>query len=171
MMFLSESFIEAFCSVMLIALMLNGRISGFKTLPGILIMIWMCYQLVELANPNSTSRVAGFSAIRILVPFVSCFFVMYSSVETKRDITIFLSGWLFLGLLAALYCLFQEFVMIPSYDYAYATMDEASYRLLFTWGRMRKFSFFFIHSEFGMLMSLTGVSALCVYFFTLRNKT
>src|SRR5260221_2088006 len=161
---------EGLCFTMLFMLLLKKRISGLKTVPGILFLMWIAYQVVELANPYAHSRIASFYSIRSLIPFVSCYFIVYSSVETKRDIYVFLIGWLTFSLLAGMYGLFQEFVGLPSYDVAYTTLDENIYSLLFTWGRIRKFSFFFSPTEFGILMALAGVSGLIIFFYARNAK-
>ncbi len=57
---------EALCAAMLLTLMLNGKISGIKTLPGILLMLWLSYQVIELANPYTYARITGFYSIRSL---------------------------------------------------------------------------------------------------------
>ena len=156
---------EGLCALMLFTLILNKRISGIKTLPAVMLLIWMLYQLIELMNPYAFSRLAGFLALRTLIPFLCCFFIMYSSIDNKRDINLFFSGVLILSMCAGTYCLYQEFVGLPFYDFRWATQDEDIYNLLFTWGRLRKFSFFFNPSEFGMLMGVTGVVALVIFFF------
>jgi putative inorganic carbon (HCO3(-)) transporter len=156
---------EAICGMMLLTLTLNKRISGIKTYAGVALMIWLGYQIFELANPYATSRVAGFMYLRSLIPFFTIFFIAYSSMENKRDVRILLNSWMVFGLCAGLYGIYQELVGLPSYDYAWAAADEIRFNLLFTWGRMRKFSFFFNPSEFGMLMALTGTVSLVVLFF------
>ncbi len=67
---------------------------------------------------------------------------MYSSVETRRDVQLFLAGWFFLGLLAAFYCLYQEFAGLPSYDYAYVTKDEGDLQIVFYLGSFKKILIF-----------------------------
>src|SRR5690606_2028387 len=78
------------------------------------------------------------------------------------DIYIFLGGWFALSLCAGMYGIFQELAGLPAFDLAWATFDETLYGVLFTWGRLRKFSFFFSPSEFGMLMALAGSAAFVV---------
>lgn len=161
---------ELLCFLITLTLFLNGRFAGAKTLPGILLLLWAFFLLVEVLNPNASSRVASFLAIRGLIPMILVFFIMYSSVSTKRDVYIFFGGWFALSGCAALYGLYQEFFGLPSHDMAWATYDEVLYGILFTWGRMRKFSFFFSPSEFGMLMALAGSAALVVAFFARKQS-
>jgi hypothetical protein len=156
---------EAMCGLMFITLALNKKLGGIKTYAGIALMIWVAYQFIELANPYTNSRVAGFLSIRTLVPFVGVFFIAYSSMENKRDFRVLINSWMIFGMLAGVYGIYQELVGLPSYDYDWAAADEIRFNLLFTWGRMRKFSFFMNPSEFGMLMALTGTISLVVLFF------
>lgn len=156
---------EVMCAMMLLTLALNKRLGGIKSYAGIALMIWLAYQILELANPYATSRIAGVMYLRSLIPFFSIFFIAYSSMENKRDVRILLNAWMVYGLCAGLYGIYQELVGLPGYDYAWASADEIRFNLLFTWGRMRKFSFFFNPSEFGMLMALTGTISLVVLFF------
>jgi len=156
-------------AVILITLVLNKRIGGIKTFPGILLLIWVGFLILELANPHAASRVAGVAALRGLMPLIASFFITYSSIESKKDAYIFMTGWFILSLLAGLYGLWQEFAGLPPYDYAWATYDQAIYALLFTWGRLRKFSFFFSPSEFGMIMSMASVAGLVVALYVKKN--
>ncbi len=157
--------LQALCLIILLTLTLNGRIGGIKTFPGILLSIWTVFLILELANPIATSRIAGLAALRGLMPLICSFFITYSSIESKKDAYLFFGGWFVLSLLAGLYGLYQEFAGLPSFDFAWASFDPTLYGALFTWGRLRKFSFFFSPSEFGMIMSLASIAGLiiCVY--------
>lgn len=141
-------------------LIIKGKLSGWKSLPGILILLWAGLQFAEIFNPNSQSRVAGFLAMRATIMVVLGFFNTYSAIESKEDVHKLINGWTVLALLAALYGIYQEYIGLPSYDFAWATVDEFRYKLLFTWGRLRKFSFFTSSSEFGLVMVYSGLAAL-----------
>jgi len=156
---------EALCVILLLTLIMNGRLSGIKAMPGILIFVWVAFLGIELVNPISASRVAGFVALRGLLPFVCAYFIMYSSVEGLHDVRIFVKGWFSLCGIAGLYGLYQEFAGLPGFDMAWATYDETLYSALFTWGRLRKFSFFFSPSEFAIVMVITGMAGLVLLFY------
>ena len=141
-------------------LIIKGKFSGWKSLPGILMLLWAGLQFAEIFNPNSQSRVAGFLAMRATIMVVLGFFNTYSAIESKEDVYKLIHGWMVLGLSAALYGIYQEYFGLPSYDFAWATVDEFRYKLLFTWGRLRKFSFFTSSSEFGLVMVYSGLGAL-----------
>lgn len=162
--------IEGLCILLLIILYFKKGIRGSATLIGILITAWIGYQVIEVLNPNATSRVASFIAIRALIPLLCGFYIVYNSIETKKDVLTYLTGLLILASMSALYGLWQEFAGLPGYDFRWATSDERLYNLLFTWGRMRKFSFFFSPADFGMIMAITGTGAL-VGFFLIKKRT
>lgn len=149
--------------------MLNKRIGGIKSFPGILLCIWVGFLILELANPIATSRIAGVAALRGLMPLICSFFITYSSIESKKDAFIFLGGWFILSVLAGLYGLYQEFVGLPGYDFAWASFDPELYGALFTWGRLRKFSFFFSPSEFGMIMSMASIAGLIIALYVKKS--
>lgn len=160
---------EVLVVIMMVTLTVNGKISGIKSFTGILLLAWFAFLVIEMINPNAASRVAGFLGIRSFIPLLLGYFILYSSINTKRDALTFIKGWFILDLLCGLYGLYQEFFGLPSYDYLYATFDEKIYSLLFTWGRIRKFSFFFSPTEFGIVMAITGMAALSAFFFA-KNK-
>lgn len=162
--------LQGLCIIMIFTLILNGRIGGLKTFPGILLMVWMGFLILELANPNAASRIAGISFLRSIMPLVCAFFIAYSSIETKRDAYLFFGGWFALAMICGLYGIYQELVDLPTWDHAWASYDEATWALLFTWGRLRKFSFFFSPSEFGMVMALAAVSAAIIWLYVKRNS-
>lgn len=155
---------EILSFLLLFTLILKGKVKGGKSLPGVMILVWLTYEIAELLNPYAASRIAGFHAIRNVITMVIGFFIMFSSVESKKDVYLFFIGWMILSLLAGMYGLYQEFAGLPSYDFAWANYTEERYNTLFTWGHLRKFSFFFSPSEFGMIMAYAGVIAVVMVF-------
>ncbi len=162
--------IEGLCVLLFIILAFKKGIRGATTLPGILLTAWIGYQVIEVLNPNASSRVASFIAIRALIPLICGFYIVYNSVESRKDVMTYLVGLFVLATASATYGLYQEFAGLPDYDFRWATSDERLYNLLFTWGRMRKFSFFFSPADFGMIMAIAGTGAL-VGFFLIRKQT
>jgi len=105
---------ESLCLIMLLTAHFQWAHFRIKDDAGPAAWHFGCFNhIIELANPYSGSREASFLAIRVWVPFISCYFIMYSSVQTRKDIDLFLSGWFLLGLISAVYCLNQEFFGTP----------------------------------------------------------
>src|SRR5688500_3464856 len=67
-------------------LIIKGKLAGWKSLPGILMLLWAGLQLAEIFNPNAQSRVAGFLAMRATLMVVLGFFNSYSAIESKEDV-------------------------------------------------------------------------------------
>lgn len=158
------TFIEAINVIFFIALALKGRLRGGNTFIGILVLIWFFLELGEVVNPNANSRIASVFAFRIVIMFTMAFFASYSAIRTKRDLYVFIHGWIGMVLIAALYGYYQEFVGLPSWDYEWATSSEFHYKLLFTWGRLRKFGFFTSPGEFAQVMVYGGTACLILAF-------
>jgi len=157
--------IEAMNFLLVFALVIKGRFAGWKGLPGILVLGWLVLMFIELVNPNASSRIAGLFAIRGTITSTIAFFVTYSCIDTKKDVYFLYKWWAIFAFLAAVYGLYQEFVGLPSHDFAWASYDEGRYNLLFTWGRLRKFSFFNGPTEFGLVMAYSGVGVFVMTFF------
>jgi putative inorganic carbon (hco3(-)) transporter len=163
--------IEGLCLFLFLLLAIKRRLSGLYTIPGIFLGLWIVLQLIEVMNPNASSRAASVIAIRSLIPLLCGFYIVYSTIESKRDVYVYLGAVVFLGLLAGSYGLYQELVGLPVYDLKWATSDERLYNLLFTWGRLRKFSFFFSPADFGMIMCIIGVGSLVMLFFAKTQRS
>jgi hypothetical protein len=160
------TFIEAINVVFFVSLMLKRKLRGVNTFIGILVMTWFFIQFAELANPNANSRIAGVFAFRVMVMLTLAFFASYSAIRTKSDLYIFIHGWIAMALIGALYGFYQEFAGLPSWDYQWATITEWRYKLLFTWGRLRKFGFFTSPGEFGQVMVYGGMTCFVLAFMT-----
>lgn len=156
---------EILLVVMILTLLFNHKLDGLKTFTGWLLLGWFIFQLLEIMNPFAESRVASLAGFRTTIPLFIGYFIMYSSINSKKDVQLYFIVLCVLGLLSGLYTLNQEFAGLPSFDYAYATSDERLYNLLFTWGRMRKFSFFFSPTEYGIIAAIFGVTLLSAFFF------
>ena len=154
---------EVLILLMIFTLILNGKISGWKTTIGIALFIWLVWHFVEVVNPAAPSRLSSLLSVRKTAFSIAIFFIVFSSVNSKADILLFFKGWFFIGLLAALYGLYQEFFGLPSFDDRWVNSYETIFHLLFTWGRLRKFSFFFSPTEFGVLMAYAGVASLIFF--------
>ncbi len=157
--------IEAVNGLLILILIIRGKFSGWKSWPGILLLIWFGFNFIELFNPNAVSRIAGVFSFRGTITVILAFLVAYSTLESKEDFYFFLKWWLVFGLCAGLYGIYQEYAGLPSYDYDWAAYDENRYNLLFTWGRLRKFSFFNGPTEFGLVMAYTGIAGVIMFFF------
>jgi putative inorganic carbon (HCO3(-)) transporter len=158
------TFIELINVVFFFSLMLKRKLRGITSFVGILVMCWFVIQLAEVVNPSANSRIASIAAFRAVIMFTLAFFASYSAIRTKADLRIFINGWIAIALIGACYGLYQEVVGLPQWDYDYATITEFRFKLLFTWGRLRKFGFFTSPGEFGQFMVYSGLICLVLAF-------
>ena len=144
--------------VAVLALLHKGQLKGLNTKIGKLLAIWFLLCTIELFNPIASSRVAWFHAIRHVVNNILPFFIIYSLIlADKKSLSIILKWWIGLGVIGALYTLFQEFNGFPPWDYKYVTRSEMSANLSWTWGRWRKHSVYSGPMEAGVIMGLNAV--------------
>lgn len=156
--------LEATNIAVLLVLIIKGRLEGFKTLSGYFIVAWLTFSFLELLNPLAASRVAWFFAIRSVLSLVVIYYVAVSVIRTKNDILNIYRFFISLTFLAALYTLYQEFVGFPTFDLTWIHASENRFDLLFNWGQIRKFSFFYGPTELGLVLSFTSIICYILFF-------
>lgn len=162
---------EVLIVLMTVALILRGRFSGWRNAVGIMLLIWILWNIMSLANPAAESRMAGIMSVRKTLFSYTVFFIIYSSINSKRDIYLFFRWWFGLSIVVALYAFYQEYVGLPAFDMAYVNSNETIYNLLYTWGRLRKFSIFFSPTAMGILLAYAGVAGIILFFLSARSMT
>lgn len=147
----------------LVVLLMKRQLTGWQTTFGVLLLIWLGLCTIELFNPFAASRVAWVQAIRQVVNTVVPFFVLYSLArKEEKVIKLLLNTWVFLCTLAALYTIYQELVGLPSWDYNFIHADENKKNLYYTFGRLRKLSFFASPTENGIVLCINFVVCLAL---------
>ena len=136
---------------------LKGNIS-------IWILIWILFNLLELANPEASSRLAWLYTIRSVAFVMLMYFVFRYQIRTIGFIKLIIKLWLFISFLAALYALKQEFIGFTDAEMAWLNSDPAIADLLFIDGHWRKYSFFSDPVEFAYNMAISTI--LCVSLIT-----
>lgn len=121
------------------------------------VIVWIGYSLICVFNPIAASRLAWFYTVRGMAGLTCVYFIalyVFSDVKYIMWITKLL---VFLSLLAALYAFKQEYIGLSDAELRWLHADEARYKLIFQWGRIRKFSFLSDPTTFGILMAYMGV--------------
>lgn len=106
-----------------------------------LIIIWIVYNLIQIANPTAESRLAWVYTIRSVAFVMLMYFVFMYYLRSLMYIRIILSIWIILTIIAAVYGLKQEFVGFFNYEQE-SISDPLTTLLYFIDGRWRKFSIF-----------------------------
>ena len=113
----------------------KGPVSG-------MIIIWIFYNLIEVANPVTESRLAWVYTIRAVAIVMLMYFVFMYQIQTIATIRNLLKMWLGLALFAALYAFKQEYIGFSDAEDTWLHSDPNIADLLFIAGHWRKFSIF-----------------------------
>lgn len=132
----------------------------FKGPISIMILIWMAYNLIEVANPTTESRMAWVYTVRSVALIMVMYFIFLYNIRTIAVVRLFFKLWLGLALIAAIYAFKQQYIGFTSFEYAYLHSDPSIADLLFIGGVWRKFSIFSDPVVFAYTMVVS--SLLCI---------
>lgn len=116
--------------------------SVFKGPVTVMILTWMAYNFVEIANPSAESRLAWLYTVRTVAIVMFSYFIFLYYITTKKYMRMILKLWLAMALFAALYAYKQEHFGFFSFENDFLHSDPAIEFLLFIGGVWRKFSIF-----------------------------
>ncbi len=108
----------------------------------VMILVWVGYNVFELANPVAESRLAWVYTIRTMAVVMLMYFVFVTFIRTVSFIRIIIDLWLILALFGALYALKQEFIGFTASEEAWLHSDPLLADLLFIDGHWRKAGIF-----------------------------
>lgn len=115
--------------------------SLFKQPIGIIILIWVAYNILQVVNPSAASRLAWVYTIRSVALVALMYFIFSYNIRTLRFVKLLLKIWLLLAVFAALYAFKQEYIGFTSWEER-ALQNPEVRSLLFINGHWRKFSIF-----------------------------
>ena len=107
-----------------------------------LMIIWMIYNILEVANPIAASRLAWVYTVRTVAIIMIMYFIFLYHIRTKEFIKFIIKLWLVLAFIGAAYCFKQEHFGFFDFEERYIHSDPAVGLLLFIGGHWRKFSMF-----------------------------
>jgi putative inorganic carbon (HCO3(-)) transporter len=151
------------------ALLILGFFIGQKTKPdwsvlkgpvSLMILLWIFYNLIEVANPVAESRLAWVYTIRSVAIVFLMYFVFLYQIKTVRAIRNLIKILIGLSVIAALYAYKQEYIGFSAAEEAWLYSDPLIADLLFIAGRWRKFSIFSDPVSFSYNMVVSAV--LCI---------
>ncbi|MGX5690770.1 O-antigen ligase family protein [Arcticibacter tournemirensis] len=113
----------------------------FKDPVGIIILVWVSYNILQFANPTAESRLAWVYTVRAVAIVMLMYFVFSYHITTVAFIKLILKVWIALAFFAAIYALKQEY--LGFFEFEKRGLDDPHVRnLLFIGGHWRKFSIF-----------------------------
>ncbi|WP_374164278.1 O-antigen ligase family protein [Arcticibacter sp. MXS-1] len=107
-----------------------------------LVVIWIIYNLIQVANPSAESRLAWLYTIRSVAMVMLMYFVFLYHITSVEFIRVIIKVWLALSLFAAAYALKQEFIGFAGFELNELAASPKLQELLFIGGHWRKFSIF-----------------------------
>ena len=125
-----------------------------------LIIIWIGYNVIEVANPWAESRLAWVYTVRSVAVITIMYFIFIYQLRSVESIRIILKVWLVLAFIGALYGFKQEFIGFSDREMQQMESDPMTVSLLFINGVWRKYSIFSDPVAFSYNMVIT--SLLCV---------
>ncbi len=148
---------DIFVSVLFFGLMIKQiRTRDWKFAKGpisIMILIWIAYNLLEVANPAATSRLAWLYTIRSMAGVMVVFFIALYAIDSLKMASRVLKLTIGLCLLGGIYAIFQEIFGLTQIEEYWVRSDEELFGLLFQAGKIRKFSFFSNPVVLGIVMA------------------
>ncbi len=114
----------------------------FKGPVSVMMLVWIGYNIFQVANPGAASRVAWVYTVRSVAVVMLMYFIFVYYITTKQFIKTIFKLWIGLALFAAIYAFKQEHVGFFPFEEAYLHSDPGIELLLFIGGVWRKFSIF-----------------------------
>ncbi len=124
---------------------------GFKTALNLPIVIWIVYNLLQIANPIADSRVAWFYVMRPAVGYILLFYLTYNMLESKRDVKNLLNIIVVFVFISAVWGLIQFFNGYFPFEMNYVIANDAVH-LVYINGRWRSFGTMASPAQYGVLM-------------------
>ena len=146
---------------LLILLMVIGKVfrmqfnrdwSPMKSPMTLIIMIWVCYNISEIANPWAASRAAFFYVIRPAVGYLMLYFMIWDTMKSIKEINYVFNYVLFLGWIAALWGIYQFMFGYLGWEMAHVIRTDTVH-LVFNEGRWRSFGPIGSPAQYGILMA------------------
>lgn len=141
-------------------MMLKNDWAVFSNLPGKMLLVWVFYNLVQVANPFTVSKIAWVFSFRLFIVVTLFYYVAAYVINTPKRLYTFIELLVFLCFLMGAYGLFQEFHGLLPFEEEWIRSDDQRLGLFYNWGKFRKCSFFTSPTIFGITAAFGSV--LCI---------
>lgn len=154
---------DALAALIFIALFIHNKDKRdwtlFKNPVTICFVIITAYQLLQFFNPNAVSHVAWLVTLRNNVSFL-LYVVCFQLFATVKDVNRFTATWMVMAATVALYGMYQEYVGLPDFEWAWINNAPGRLDLYLIWGKLRKFSMLSDPSAFGLFMAFSCLGSM-----------
>lgn len=125
-----------------------------------MILVWIGYNLLEIANPVAESRLAWVYTVRSVAIVMLMYFVFTYHIRSVKFIRLIFKVWIALTFIGAAYAFKQEYFGFSASEEAWLHSDPNIASLFFIDGHWRKFSIFSDPVSFSYNMVVS--SLLCI---------
>ncbi|NCI45553.1 O-antigen ligase family protein [Sediminibacterium sp. WSJ-3] len=129
---------------------------------GIMILVWIAYNLFQAGNPSAESRLAWLYTIRSVAFVMLTYFIFALQIRTIYFLRLIIRTWILLAVLVALYALKQQFIGFSGSEQEWLNSDPMVRELLFIAGQWRKFSFLSDPVVFSYTMVISSILCACI---------
>ncbi len=134
----------------------------FKTPVSIMVIIWISYNLLQIANPVAESRLAWVYTVRSVAIVMLMYFIFLYHIRTISFIRLIMKIWIGLSTFAALYGFYQEQLGYLPFEMRWISSDPRITDLYFIDGHWRKFAIFSDPVAFAYNMVVSSILCVCL---------
>jgi putative inorganic carbon (HCO3(-)) transporter len=132
--------------LLILGLILTYRNAADKTLfsspVAVLLLVWVGYTLLQVANPWAESRMAWLYTVRTVGAVTLMYFVFVYRIDSLAYLRWLIRLWLALAVVGALYAFKQEYLGFAAAEFQEMSSDPLMVSLLYIDGHWRKYSVF-----------------------------
>jgi putative inorganic carbon (HCO3(-)) transporter len=136
----------------------------FKNPVTYIIGIWIVYNLIQVANPTTESRMAWLYTIRSVAGVMISYFIFTYQINSIKFIRLIIKIWLGLTIIAALYAIKQEYFGFFDYEQRALDRNPLLQALLYINGHWRKSSIFSDPVAFSYNMVVSSILCIALMF-------
>jgi cell division protein FtsW (lipid II flippase) len=126
------------------------------------IIVWICYNVLEVINPAAESRSAWLYAVRPIAFITVSYFLFRFFIKDVQFIRTIFKLWICLSFVAAIYALKQEFFGFADFEMAAIKSDPLTASLYFIGNHWRKHSIFSDPVAFAYNMVISSILCFCL---------
>lgn len=142
--------------------------STFRSPVSIMILVWIGYNLLEIANPAAESRLSWLYTLRSVAIVMLMYFIFFYNIRSVKFIKQIFIVWIALSAFAAAYGYYQEFFGYLPFEQRWVDSDPMIEELYFIAGHWRKFSIFSDPVAFAYNMVASALLCFCLAMGPLR---
>jgi hypothetical protein len=128
----------------------------FKGPVAYVVLLWVAYNILQVANPFTEARMAWFYTVRSIAAVSLMYFIFAYHIQTLSFLKLLFKIWIGLSVFAAIYALKQEYIGFFAFEEK-TFNDPLVISLLFINGVWRKFSIFSDPVAFAYNMVISAV--------------